>query len=466
MRRTLTGRVCSKDLDAVATFLQELKRRNVVKVTLGYLAVAWLFTQVADIVLSNFGADAWVMRALIILFVAGLPVVAVLAWIYDLTPEGVQRTDDVTASGTFARPAGRKLDFGIIALLSLALIAVAIDQYIIPRNKARLGPQSVIVLPFSSSQDAQASLFADGLLGEILTQLYKIDALTTVGRATAMHYRGSDKPVGQIAEELGVAAVVSGNLIEAADQVRFDVELLEPRTGKMLWVNSYELPHAVQGLFDVQSDIAIQIASALKAELTAGERQLINDNSTTSAVAYDHYLRGRGYEQRSQWTEAIDAFEQATSDAPDFAAAWAALAEARSNGNWFGVAPATQDQARFAFEQARRLAPESVETMMAEATLLANSSSFEESTEIFLQLLELAPGAVEPLIFLSGIYGLQLRFAEAIDFAEQSVALDPMNINANWQLAFVLAETWNFEEAKRYYDRAVALEPESPYSWI
>ena len=163
--------------------------------------------------------------------------------------------------------------------------------------------------------------------------MYKIEALTTVGRATVMHYRGSDKPVRQIAEELGVAAVVSGNLIEAAGRVRFDVELLEARTGRMLWVNSYELPHAVQGLFDVQSDIAIQIASALKAELSPAEQQLIADKPTTTEAAYDHYLRGEGYRQRFRLKEAIEAYEQATSEDPDFAAAWAALASSRSNAN-------------------------------------------------------------------------------------------------------------------------------------
>ena len=124
------------------------------------------------------------------------------------------------------------------------------------------------------------------------------------------------------------------------------------------------------------------------------------------------------------------------------------------------------EQAQFAFEQARRLAPEAVETKIAEATLLGNANRFEESTEIVYQLLELQPGAVELMTGLAGGYGLQLRFDEATEWAERAVTLDPMSIDANWQLAFVLAESWNFEEARTYYDRALALEPESPYSWI
>jgi TolB-like protein/cytochrome c-type biogenesis protein CcmH/NrfG len=377
----------------------------------------------------------------------------------------VKRTDEVGSAGTMTRAAGRKLDFVIIGLLSLALTAVLIDQYIIPAGNARLGPRSVIVLPFSSNQDEQAGLFADGLLGEILTQLYKIEALTTVGRATAMYYRGSDKPVGLIAEELGVAAVVSGNLIEAAGQVRFDVELLEARTGRMLWVNSYELPQAVEGLFDVQSDIARQIAHALKAELSPAEQQLMADRPATSEVAYDHYLRGEGYRQRTRLQEAIDEYEQATKEDPDFAAAWAALAKSRADANYLELAAATMEQAEFALEQARRLAPEALDTIFAEAVLLGNSYRFEEAIEQLYRVLELQPGAVEPLTYLSGIYTVQLRLDEAREFAERAVALDPMSIDATSQLAFILTESWNFEEARRYNDRLLALEPESPHSW-
>ena len=320
----------------------------------------------------------------------------------------------------------------------------------------------MIVLPFSSNQDEQAGLFADGLLGEILTQLYKIEALTTVGRATVMHYRGSDKPVRQIAEELGVAAVVSGNLIEAAGQVRFDVELLEARTGKMLWVNSYELPHAVEGLFRAQSDIAIQIAYALKAELSPAEQQLITDRPVTSEVAYDHYLRGEGYRQRFRLEEAITQYEKATGEDPGFAAAWAALAVTREKAHFTGLASATMEQAQFALEQARRLAPDTFDTKFAEAML---SNSFEESIELLNLLLELQPGAVEPIIGLAQTYTLQLRIDQAREFAERAVELDPMNIDATWQLAGIFALSWKFEEARRYYDRVLALEPESPHSW-
>jgi TolB-like protein len=440
----------------VATFLQEMKRRNVVRVTLFYIAMSWLVLQVADIVLPTFGIANWVMQALIVLSAAGLPVVVVLAWVYDLTPEGIQRTGEVAAQEVLVRPAGRKLDFLIIGLLSLALIAVVIDQYIVPGAEARLGPRSVIVLPFTSNQDEQSELFADGLLGEILTQLYKIKDLTTIGGVTSRHYRGTDKTIGLIAEEVGVAAVVSGNLIMAADHMRFDVELLEPKTGRMLWVNSYELPHAVQGLFDVQADIAFKIAQALQAQLTPLEQQQITDKTVTSEEAYAHYLLGEGYRQRFLWREAIAEFEQATREDPEFASAWASLAISRGWAHGTGLAPATLEQVDFAMKQARRIAPDAYDTLFAEAAL---GKSDGGAIAGLLRVLELQSAAVEPLTELAGYYTIALRLDEARKYAEQAVSLDPMNISAIWQLAFVYAWSWDFEQARTTYDRLLALEP-------
>ena len=448
----------------MATFLQEMRRRNVVRVILVYIASSWIVLQVADTVLPAFGIAAWVMQALIFFSVAGLPVVAVLAWVYDLTPDGIQRTGEVASQEVLARPAGRKLDFLIIGLLSLALIAVVIDQYIVPSVDARLGPRSVIVLPFTSNQDEQSELFADGLLGEILTQLYKIEDLTTIGGATSRQYRGTDKTIGFIADEAGVAAVVSGNLIKVVDHMRFDVELLEPRTGRMLWVNSYELPHAVQGLFDVQADIAFKIAQALQAQLTPMEQEQIADKAVTSQVAYDHYLRGEGYRQRSHFREAIAELEQATREDPEFASAWASLARSRAVANYMGLAPATMEQAELAMEQARRIAPDAFDTLFAEAVLLGLSNNFEEATAGLRQVLELQPAAVEPLTELAGNYIVQLRLDEARKYAERAVSLDPMDIDAIWQLAWVYAWSWDFEQARTSYDRLLALEP-SPHSW-
>ena len=444
----------------MGTFLQELSRRNVVRTAMAYLAVWWLVVQVADIVLPTFDVAPWVMQALIVVFAAGLPIVVILAWVYDLTPEGMTRTDADAQPKPLAGPLGRKIDFVIISVLSLALVAMLVNHYVIPDASAQLGPRSVIVLPFSTNQDEEGSLLADGLLGEVLTQLYKIDALTTVGRATAMHYRGSGQSVRAIAEEVGVASVLSGNIIEAIDRARFDVELLEANSGKTLWGDSYELPRTVEGMFRVQTDVATQIAIALEAELSPDEQRLLADKPMTSDVAYDHFIRGEGFRMRFRLPEAIKAYEQATIADPGFAAAWAALAHSRHFGSETGTADATIAEAEFALEQARRLSPDAADTLLAEAEL---ADSIDESTEILHRVLKLRPGDIDPLIYLAQNYGLQFRLEEAQEFAGRAVTLDPMSFGANWTLAFEHAWAWNFSEARRYYDRALALEEDSPH---
>ena len=277
-----------------------------------------------------------------------------------------------------------------------------------------------------------------------------------------MHYRGSGQPIRAIAEEVGVAAVLSGNIIEAVDRVRLDVELLEANSGEMLWGDSYELPRTVGGIFRIQTDIATQIAIALEAELSPDEQRLLADKPATSEAAYDHFIRGEGFRMRVRLQEAIEAYEQATKEDPDFAAAWAALAISRFHGNYMGTADATVAEARLALEQARRLAPDAAGTMIAEALL---ADSFEKTTQILHRVLKLRPGDIDPLIELAQVYGLQLRLEEAQEFAARAVALDPMSSGASWTLAFEHTWAWNFSEARRYYDRAVALEADSPHPW-
>lgn len=376
-----------------------------------------------------------------------------------------QIANEANPPGVLRRMAGRKFEFAIIALLCLVLAFVLVDQYLLPPSVARLGPRSVIILPFSSKQEEQAGVYADGLHSEIQTQLHKIEAVTTVGRVTALHYRGTEKAIELIAEETGVATVMFGSLIMAAGQIRFDAELLDAASGKTLWADSYEFPQSAAGLFRIQSDVATQVANALKAELSPTERQLINESLVISDAAYDHYLRGEGYRQRTRLQDAIGEYEQATRADPNFAAAWARLAMSRALASYTGLAPATMEQAELALEQARQLAPEIFETQMAEAMLLRQSNRFAESSELLYRLLERQPGAVEPLIRLAAISTVMLHLDQARRLAERAVELDPMNIRAAWQLAFIHAWSWNFEDAKTYYDRVYALEQESPHHW-
>jgi Flp pilus assembly protein TadD len=182
-------------------------------------------------------------------------------------------------------------------------------------------------------------------------------------------------------------------------------------------------------------------------------------------LAYEHYLRGKAYDERTRLKEAIEEYELATMEDPYFADAWAALASATADANFLGIAPVTIQQAESALNHARQLAPNSAGTLLAEAMVLANANAYEEAIEKLHAIIAIQPGSINAMILLSGVYVVQLRLEEARYAAERAVMLDPLNIEANWALAFVLGWSWSFDEARNYYDRVLAFEPENPHSW-
>lgn len=363
------------------------------------------------------------------------------------------------------RPAGLRLAVLVAVSLSLTLSALLIRQSAVQVEEPRLGPASIVVLPFARHEDLESDIYADGLMSEILVGLYEVEGITTIGRTTAVHFPGSEKPVQEIAGELGVGAVMSGVLREAADRRRIDLELLKGNTGEIVWSESYDLPQDAEGVIRVASDIVQETALALQVEFIPAEAARIGDRHVPVESAYEHYLRGEDYDRRTLLEEAIEEHKKATIEDPYFAEAWAALAKVLAEANYMGLAPATMQQAEFALEHARRLAPRSADTMIAEAVLLANSNRFDESVEKLNRVMELRPGAVDPVFQLAGAYTVQLRLEEAREYAERAVLLDPLSIEAVWQLAFVLAWSWDFDDARIYYDRLSAREPDEPHGW-
>ncbi len=350
------------------------------------------------------------------------------------------------------------------ALLSLVLFAVA-GRQCSAVDEPRLGPGSLVVLPFSSDMNEPRDVFADGLMREILAEFSKIKAMTTIGRTTSMHYRDTDKPVTVIADELGVATVLSGNLMEESGHLKLDLELVDGRSGEILWTEAYELRRSVDGAFRVQSAIVREVARALQVELSSSESARIDDRQAPSELAYEHYLRGRAYDERTRLKEAIEEYELATIEDPYFADAWAALATAMADAAYMGIAPVTTKQAEYALKHARQLAPDSAATLHAEAMVLANANAFEEAVEKLHTVIELQPGSVDAMIQLSGLHAVRMRLEEARSVAERAVMLDPLSIEAAWQVCFILSWSWSFEEARGYCDRALAFEPETPHSW-
>src|SRR5713101_3523480 len=222
------------------SFFAELKRSNVYKVAIAYAVVAWLLLQAASILFPTFEAPAWTMKVFVAVITLGFPIALVLAWAFELTPEGIKRAEDVDLSKSVTRKTGRKLDFFIIAVLLLVIGILLFQRFHrnVPSVTASLAEKSIAVLPFENlSEDKANAYFADGIQEEILTRLAKIADLKVISRTSTQQYQSKPGNLSEIAKQLGVANILEGSVQKAADQVRVNVQLIQVASDSHLWAD-------------------------------------------------------------------------------------------------------------------------------------------------------------------------------------------------------------------------------------
>src|SRR5215813_344541 len=318
-------------------FFTELKRRNVYKVAIAYAVIALLLTQIASQIFPFFEIPNWAVRLVVLLLILGFPIALILAWAFELTPEGIKRTEDVDLSKSIRRKTGRKLDFLIIAVLLLVITAL-LFQRLHPKVSPAISSspeKSIAVLPFENlSEDKANAYFAEGIQEEILTRLAKIADLKVISRTSTQRYQSKPDNFAQIAKELGVANILDGSVQKAGNQVRVNVHLVNAQTGSQLWAETYD--RKLSDIFAVESEIAKGIAESLQAKLTGREEQALAAKPTNNPEAYDAYLRALAFEARGTFFDtatktAIDSYERAVQIDPDFALAWAQLSRVHAN---------------------------------------------------------------------------------------------------------------------------------------
>src|ERR1700737_2889938 len=315
-------------------FFGELKRRNVYKVAVAYAVVAWLLIQGATQVFPFFEIPNWAIRLVVLLLIIGFPVALILAWAFELTPEGIKRAEDVDLSKSITRRTGRKPDFLIIAILVL-VIGVFAYQRFGPVQKAlitvpsAIPEKSIAVLPFENrSEDKANAYFADGIQDEILTRLSKIADLKVISRTSTQHYKSAPENLPEIARQLGVAHIVEGSVQKSGDAVRVNVQLIKAANDSHLWADTFD--RKLTDIFSVESEVAKSIADQLRAKLTGQEEQVIAAKPTNNVEAYDAYLRGLAYTRKTGTTPANSLgaqkyLKEAVRLDPKFALSWALL---------------------------------------------------------------------------------------------------------------------------------------------
>lgn len=275
----------------MSQLFQELKRRNVFRVAIAYLAASWLILQVVDLVLDNVTSPPWIMRSLLLVTAVGFPIALLFAWAYEVTPEGVKRESEIDRSSSITGQTGRKLNRVITVILSLAVVLLLVDKFAMRDPAVAVTDKSVAVLPFvAMSSGPDDEYFADGLTEEILNSLTQLSELLVTARTSAFSFKGQDLPIPQIAAKLGVAHIVEGSVRRAGDEMRITAQLIRASDGFHLWSETYDRSGANN--FGVQAEIAEKIASALDVVLDEDQRTVMRSTGLRSPGAFIAYQKG------------------------------------------------------------------------------------------------------------------------------------------------------------------------------
>ena len=355
-------------------FLAELKRRNVYKVAVAYAVVGWLVVQIASTILPTFHAPEWVLQSLVVIVALGFPVALIIAWAFEMTPEGMKRTENIAPNESLPQWSRRKFAFFIasIAVIAAAFLAVQLFRgKPLPASIVNAVPEkSIAVLPFENlSSDKENAYFTEGVQDEILTDLAKVADLKVISRTSVMQYKdASVRNLRAIAQQLGVAHVLEGSVQRADKRVRINAQLIDARNDAHLWAQTYDRDLA--DVFAIQSEIAQTIAEQLQARLSPNERNAIAQAPTNDLVAYDLYVRARALDDlandpggKESLLQGVSLLEEAVRRDPKFLLAYCLLCETNIDLYWGGFdhTPARREEARAALQQAERIDPDAAD---------------------------------------------------------------------------------------------------------
>jgi TolB-like protein len=441
----------------------ELNRRNVYKVGAAYLIVAWLLAQVASVVAPALSLPSWVTPLVVFLLVLAFPIALILAWAYEVTPDGIKPTRNVPLADSIRHVTGQKLNYIVTGLLVAAVGFIAVDYYVLrgtptesagrpapaadPSSAGAMAvdpggadssPPIVAVLPFDNlSPNPDDAYFASGLHDEILNQLAKLDSIRVISRTSVLRYAENRRTIPQIAAELSADAIMEGSVRYAGDRILVTAQLIDPATDTHLWTQTYpgDLSDLEQ-LFAIQADIAMNVANALRAELSAEDRTSLARRPTASREAYELYLASLNATRLLDTARATQQIERALELDPNFAEAWAQkawLQAATQAGLPTEGATSRLANARRDALHAVELAPDSPAVHSAYAFVLTQQGDWIEARRAHETMLALGADLTDAsLVFHQLSTG---DFAGAKSSTQALYEKDPLNPNA---LGFLL----------------------------
>jgi len=482
----------------MSSLLTELKRRNVIRVGALYAIAGWLLLQVADILFGLLNVPVWGLRLVLGLLLLGFPLALIFSWVYEMTPEGLKREHEVDRTLSITPNTGRKIDRLIIVGLIIVVLLLIADRllFMLPVQEVAQPAQStgaepvaesqsaetradeaqeksIAVLPFvNMSGDEDNEYFSDGLTEELLNLLAKVDELRVSSRTSSFSFKGKDTSLPSVARELKVANILEGSVRKSGSQVRITAQLIDVETDSHLWSETYD--RQLDDIFAIQDEIANAVVDALKVRLLAAGESVVLEKREQSTDAYLLYLRGRHIYELGKDTndpalvrQAMTLFESALEIDPDYALAYAGLADAYGR-----LSIEDELSMEEGYERSREMAmkalainPDLVEALLALADIqLEYDWDMEVADRSYRRALEIRPSDAEGLRTYGYFLVSDGRLNEAIEYYRKALEVDPMQIRAYSGLAFALMLSQRFDELPELTDR-LASHKKSDVLW-
>jgi TolB-like protein/Flp pilus assembly protein TadD len=449
----------SKSL-VMSGFFEEVQRRKVYRVAVAYIIAAGFIIQIGSAVFPAWELPNWTFRLVVVLLLIGFPISLILAWAYDVTPQGIR------ATATSAPGAHRRRNV-IMLVATGVIISAAAGFFLLPRAAARKIDKSIAVLPFENlSDEKENAYFADGIQDDILTNLSKISDLKVISRTSVMSYRGHAPNVRDIGKALGVSAILEGSVRRSGNRVRVNVQLIDATTDEHLWANDYD--RDLTDVFAIQTDLAQKIASELQAKLSPTEKAMMTRKPTENGEAYLAFVQAhdvftRPDKFRAETEKAEQLFEQATRLDPNFAGAFAGLAWVE---DWmyhsFDPTPARKEKARAAAEAAIRLQPDLPEAHLALGFYYYYCErNYQRALDEFAIAQRSLPNDAGVYMAIGAIERRQGKWAQSTANLEKAASLSPKDAFVLVNLADNYRANKSFEAADKIYDRAIEAAPKS-----
>jgi TolB-like protein/Flp pilus assembly protein TadD len=460
------------------SFFHELKRRNVFRVAIAYIIVAWLVMQIVDVVLNNITAPDWIFQVLMLFLAVGLPFALLFAWAFEMTPEGLKREHEVDRSQSITSDTGRRLDYMIIGVLVIAVGMLLVDKFMLSESldtheivadevpaPTEIAP-SIAVLPFANmSADESSAYFSDGLADTVLHMLAQVRELRVAARTSSFQFRDQNLDVAKIGEQLNVSTILEGSVQRSGDKIRVTAQLIDVSNGYHLWSGTFD--RNLDDVFAIQDEIANEVVKALKISLLGESVERLASDQTDNIAAYTEFLLGFDNLEPAtsdSLASAVTHFQAAIRLDPEYARAYSSLGRAYLALENYGLMRTNQAAAAARNVAARALdfSADSSEALAVLGLAELRDGNLETAGQLLSKAVENGPNDAVALNFYARYLAQDARPDEAIATYREQLRLDPLSENAHLGLIIVLNLQQKYSEASETIENLKNIDPDSP----